>query len=51
MNLLFYSSIQFLRDIKQAFGTVFKVVEDKQTDTLLLSCIGTGYTNVNKKTT
>ncbi|KAI8058580.1 RNA 3'-terminal phosphate cyclase/enolpyruvate transferase [Syncephalis plumigaleata] len=43
--------IQFLRDIKQAFGTVFKIVEDKQTDTLLLSCMGTGYTNVNKKTT
>ncbi|RKP22966.1 18S rRNA biogenesis protein RCL1 [Syncephalis pseudoplumigaleata] len=43
-------TIQFLRDIKQAFGTVFKVVEDKHSDTLLLSCMGTGYTNVNRKT-
>ena len=47
----FVARIQFLRDIKTTFGTVFKVVEDQETDTLLLSCVGTGYTNVNKKTT
>ncbi|RKP06755.1 RNA 3'-terminal phosphate cyclase/enolpyruvate transferase [Thamnocephalis sphaerospora] len=44
-------TVQFLRDLKKAFGTVFKVAEDEETNTLLLTCMGVGYVNVNKKTT
>lgn len=45
------ASIQFLRDVKDAFGTSFKIVpvaEDDPLGELLLSCYGTGFINVNR---
>jgi RNA 3'-terminal phosphate cyclase-like protein len=53
MNLLLIllDRIQFLRDLKKVFGTVFKIVENKDRNTLTLTCMGVGYVNVNKKTT
>lgn len=42
-------SVQFLRDIRDFFGTVFKIRSDPDTKTTLLTCVGIGYTNVNKK--
>jgi RNA 3'-terminal phosphate cyclase-like protein len=47
---LFYS-IQFLRDVRDAFGTSFKIIPaDKsgQSSQLLYSCYGTGYVNTNR---
>ncbi|KAI1794579.1 18S rRNA biogenesis protein [Ganoderma leucocontextum] len=45
-------TIQFLRDVQEAFGTAFKMVladpEDMTTDDLLYSCYGVGYVNVNR---
>lgn len=44
--------IQFLRDIRDVFGTSFKIVPadpgDPENHELLLSCYGTGYINTNK---
>jgi RNA 3'-terminal phosphate cyclase-like protein len=46
------TSIQFLRDAKDFFGTSFKIVpanpSDPATKELLFSCLGTGYTNTNR---
>jgi RNA 3'-terminal phosphate cyclase-like protein len=45
-------SIQFLRDLKEVLGVVFKIKpDDAETKTVLLSCLGVGFVNVNKKTT
>ncbi|KAI9482084.1 hypothetical protein LPJ78_000889 [Coemansia sp. RSA 989] len=44
-------SIQYLRDLRAFFNTTFKIKPDAQTSTVLLTCLGTGYTNVGKKTT
>ena len=45
-------SIQFLRDVHQAFGTSFKIVpadkSDPESPELLFSCYGTGYVNANR---
>ncbi|KAI0341833.1 18S rRNA biogenesis protein [Trametopsis cervina] len=45
-------TIQFLRDVKQTFGTSFKIVSSDPSDPasaeLLLSCYGSGYVNVNR---
>ncbi|KAI0810887.1 18S rRNA biogenesis protein [Irpex lacteus] len=45
-------TIQFLRDVKQAFGTSFKIVpgdpSDPESSELLFSCYGTGYVNANR---
>lgn len=44
-------TIQFLRDIKYAFGTSFKITpadESNPTGELILSCYGTGFVNVNR---
>jgi len=42
-------AIQFLRDVKQFFGTSFKVVAaEPGSPQLLYSCYGTGYVNANR---
>ena len=43
-------SVQLLRDIKDFFGTSFKVVptDDGDSQQLLYSCYGTGYVNANR---
>ncbi|KAG1735837.1 18S rRNA biogenesis protein [Suillus occidentalis] len=45
-------TIQFLRDIKIFFGSVFNITPADPTDSsnteLLYSCLGTGYVNVNR---
>ena len=52
----FANSIQFLRHLKEFFGVMFKI-QAQQTDDesatggeakVLLSCVGVGYTNINK---
>ncbi|KAJ1929965.1 hypothetical protein IWQ60_000694 [Tieghemiomyces parasiticus] len=44
-------TIQYLRDIREMFNTTFKIKPDPETKTVLLTCIGSGYSNVNKKRT
>ncbi|OAD52816.1 putative RNA 3'-terminal phosphate cyclase-like protein [Eufriesea mexicana] len=48
------SMIQFLRDLKDFFGIVFKIESLKEEDEILeqvaLTCIGVGYTNISKRT-
>ena len=60
----FRSSIQHLRDLKSFFGTTFKIKaidsglvledEDKlgedKVEQLVVSCVGTGFTNTAKRT-
>ncbi|KAG6814502.1 hypothetical protein H0H92_000027 [Tricholoma furcatifolium] len=42
-------TIQFLRDVKQFFGTSFKIVPvEPGSNQLLYSCYGTGYINANR---
>ncbi|KAI0724012.1 18S rRNA biogenesis protein [Cerioporus squamosus] len=45
-------TIQFLRDVKETFGTAFKIVpadpSDQNTPDLLFSCYGVGYVNANR---
>ncbi|KAG6832329.1 hypothetical protein H0H87_001970 [Tephrocybe sp. NHM501043] len=42
-------TIQFLRDVKQVFGTSFKIVPaEAGSNQLLYSCYGTGYINANR---
>jgi len=44
-------TIQFLRDVRDAFGTSFKIVpadRSGQSSDLLYSCYGTGYVNTNR---
>ncbi|KAG5647254.1 hypothetical protein DXG03_000789 [Asterophora parasitica] len=42
-------TIQFLRDVKQFFGTSFKIVPaEAGSSQLLYSCYGTGYVNANR---
>ncbi|XP_015590069.1 RNA 3'-terminal phosphate cyclase-like protein [Cephus cinctus] len=49
--------IQFLRDLRDFFGTVFKIehVKEEEDDTLttqeqiLLTCVGIGYTNISRR--
>jgi RNA 3'-terminal phosphate cyclase-like protein len=44
--------IQFLRDVKDIFGTFFNIVpadpSDPSNAELIYSCLGTGYVNVNR---
>lgn len=46
--------IQFLRDLRDFFGIVFKIEplkeEDETLDQVVLTCIGVGYTNISKRT-
>ncbi|KAI8823578.1 RNA 3'-terminal phosphate cyclase/enolpyruvate transferase [Fimicolochytrium jonesii] len=44
-------TIQYLRDIKSFLGITFKVTPDHSNQTVLLTCLGMGYTNTNKKVT
>lgn len=44
-------AIEVLRLLRVAFGVVFKIKQDKQTNTLLLSCLGVGYSNVSRRAT
>ncbi|CAK9820768.1 Probable RNA 3'-terminal phosphate cyclase-like protein [Anthophora plagiata] len=48
------SMIQFLRDLKDFFGIVFKIEklreDDEILDQVVLTCIGVGYTNRGKRT-
>lgn len=46
-----FNSIQYLRDIKSFFGVSFKIQPDESNDTILMTCMGIGYINQNKKTT
>ncbi|KAH9843078.1 18S rRNA biogenesis protein [Rhodofomes roseus] len=45
-------TIQFLRDVKMAFGTTFKIVPAEKSDPasteLVYSCYGVGYVNANR---
>ncbi|KAJ2352633.1 hypothetical protein IWW50_004350 [Coemansia erecta] len=41
-------SIQYLRDLRVFFNATFKIKPDEQS--VLLTCLGSGYTNVGKKT-
>ncbi|XP_031842240.1 RNA terminal phosphate cyclase 1 [Nomia melanderi] len=46
--------IQFLRDLRDFFGVVFKIEpykeEDEILDQVILTCVGVGYTNISKRT-
>ncbi|KAI8846487.1 RNA 3'-terminal phosphate cyclase/enolpyruvate transferase [Chytridium lagenaria] len=42
-------TIQFLRDVKAFLGVTFKVSPEPETRTIVLTCVGTGYVNVNKR--
>lgn len=48
------SMIQFLRDLKDFFGIVFKIEPVKEEDDIkeqvTLTCVGIGYTNLSKRT-
>lgn len=43
--------MQFLRDLKTFFGVTFKIQTDAETKTVIMTCVGTSYINVNKKIT
>jgi RNA 3'-terminal phosphate cyclase-like protein len=42
-------SIQWLRTIRDFFGVVFKITPDYETRTVVLSCVGSGYRNMSRK--
>ncbi|KAJ3204304.1 rRNA-processing endoribonuclease [Clydaea vesicula] len=42
-------TVHYLRDIKKFLGVTFNVKPDLETHTVLLSCLGIGYSNLNKK--
>ena len=44
-------SMEMLRHIRDFFGTMFKIVEETDKGTVLLSCLGMGYKNFAKKVT
>ncbi|KAJ1668082.1 hypothetical protein IW140_000751 [Coemansia sp. RSA 1813] len=44
-------TIQYLRDIREFFNITFKLKADPESNTVLATCLGSGYTNVAKKTT
>ena len=43
--------VQCLRDLHKFFGITFKIQPDEETDTVLLTCVGVGYTNIGRKAT
>ncbi|KAJ1842977.1 hypothetical protein LPJ73_005629, partial [Coemansia sp. RSA 2703] len=43
-------TIQYLRDLRDFFNTTFKISPDAETNTVLMACLGTGFSNVGKKT-
>ncbi|RUP43445.1 RNA 3'-terminal phosphate cyclase/enolpyruvate transferase [Jimgerdemannia flammicorona] len=44
-------TIQYLRDLKDFFGVAFKIKPDATSQTIMMACLGIGYSNANKKTT
>jgi len=42
-------SMEWLRTIREFFGVVFKITPDYETRTLVLSCVGTGYRNMARR--
>ncbi|KAJ2725188.1 hypothetical protein GGI07_001450 [Coemansia sp. Benny D115] len=44
-------TIQYLRDIRSFFNITFKITPDAENNTVLMTCLGSGFTNVAKKTT
>jgi RNA 3'-terminal phosphate cyclase-like protein len=42
-------AIMTLRLLKESFGVVFKVKEEKETGTILLSCLGIGFQNMSRR--
>ncbi|KAJ2229262.1 hypothetical protein H4R99_005606 [Coemansia sp. RSA 1722] len=44
-------TIQYLRDIREFFNITFKIKPDPETNTITMTCLGSGFTNVGKKTT
>jgi RNA 3'-terminal phosphate cyclase-like protein len=48
-NITLHCSIQFLRDLKKIMGVTFKMSPDRESGTIVLATVGTGFTNVNKK--
>lgn len=45
------SRMECLRHIRDVFGVTFKIKPDPETKTVLVSCLGVGYTNYAKKVT
>lgn len=45
------NGIAILRLIRDSFGAVFKIKEDPETNTVMISCLGTGYRNVSRRAT
>jgi RNA 3'-terminal phosphate cyclase-like protein len=43
-------TIGYLRDIKTFLGVSFNVQPDRESKTVMLTCLGSGFINVNKKT-
>ena len=48
---MFVNSIQLLRDIRSFFGITYKIKPDTDNQTVLLTCVGSGFSNTNKKFT
>eukprot|EP00611_Tribonema_gayanum_P018404 TRINITY_DN3150_c0_g1_i2.p1 TRINITY_DN3150_c0_g1~~TRINITY_DN3150_c0_g1_i2.p1 ORF type:complete len:131 (-),score=12.39 TRINITY_DN3150_c0_g1_i2:28-420(-) len=44
-------SVQYLRHLRDFFGTVFKIKPDLETSSVMLSCLGTGYKNLSRSAT
>jgi RNA 3'-terminal phosphate cyclase-like protein len=44
-------SVQYLRHLRDFFGTVFKIKPDLETSSVMLSCLGVGYKNVSRSAT
>jgi RNA 3'-terminal phosphate cyclase-like protein len=42
-------TITFLRDLQKFFNVTFKITPDSENLTVILTCLGTGFVNVNKR--
>ena len=40
-----------LRLIRDFFGVIFKIKQDVEMNTVMLSCLGTGYKNISRRVT
>ena len=45
------AAVAMLRLLKEVFGITFKLTADRETNTVLASCLGRGYANVSKANT
>jgi RNA 3'-terminal phosphate cyclase-like protein len=43
-------SISYLLNLKKFFNVTFKITPDYDTNTVLLTCVGSGFKNFSKKT-